>query len=201
MLHHQIGKHTGHTKRGVHQTRDVSERRGHQAVELAVGDGRWPQRELPFQTSRRHLQYESHDVDRDQHIRDHRCGRSLSPAKSRPRLSNRPGTRLDALHTLLTDRGGAHAVRADVPSTAVAADVRPATGMPVTGRRPGRRLWCAGCTHRTILACVAGRGAALCRTYCVPVSWSTALPYCVFRGVKLRPSTRGRRDWGWRRRG
>jgi hypothetical protein len=24
MLHHQIGKHTGHTKRGVHQTRDVS---------------------------------------------------------------------------------------------------------------------------------------------------------------------------------
>jgi hypothetical protein len=69
----------------------MQERRGHQAVQLALGDARRPQGEPPFQVPQRNLQNEGQHVDRDQRIGDHRRRRPLPPSKLRPRLPDAPG--------------------------------------------------------------------------------------------------------------
>ena len=67
---------------------------------------------------------------------ERRVGRP-QPAVRRPAGPRGLRALLHTLRALEPDRGRAHAVRADDPVAALAADVRLAVGVPVTGRHPG----------------------------------------------------------------
>ena len=135
--------------------RDVGERRGEQLPVVALRDRghrvdeatdrrRRSERELLDQLAGappgRQDRDPDGDVDRDQHLRGERRVARASAAVRRPAGTGRARTLLHALRALEADRRRPHAVGADRPVAALAADVRLALRVPVADRRLLRGL-------------------------------------------------------------